>query len=377
MKIALPYANVQACIPAMLLVAVNVTNSLGPTVQLAALLVVLAVAFPYLKIERGLSWIGVFYLLACVVAGVMVYGVDQAVIKAGKLVFFVGASLLTVRGAHQGNRLPALIALRAMLVLCAMNSVAAIAMGQSVFRAGILIEFSIYSAYTLAILIYLARPLLRIPDRLFGYGFLALCGSTTGLLVLILAELVGRKLTTRRIIAALLALPIAYVALNYLMEVRGKELTLDYLLTSDRGNLFSTFYQTTVPSFSPSDWLFGLGVGEPLHRFITPDPGFNGYLLRIGEGAVYSFCLHNEALRILCDFGILGLVIVGLRLWKICPWPVLVLLGVGMMTNSYLYSFSGALLASGLFQSKPSPAPVRQTALARRTQPASPTPVSA
>ena len=40
------------------------------------------------------------------------------------------------------------------------------------------------------------------------------------------------------------------------------------------------------------------------------------------------------------------------RLWANCPLPVLILLGVSMLTNSYLYSFSGALIASSLFNTK-------------------------
>lgn len=353
MRIAIPYANLRACVPAMVLISVNVTNFLGPNVQLLAFFGMLLLLSSHIKFEKRVSWGFLLYFGICLALGVVAYGPHQAVIKAGKLALFVGASFLTLRGAIEGNRFPALLALRGFLILCAANSLYALAIGDSVFRADYLIEFSIYSAYTIAILVYLARPLLTVADRVAAYGFLALCGSTMGLLVLFLAEVVGRQLRPRTVFAFAAMSPIGLVALNFLMEARGKSLTLEYLIESDRGNLLTTFFETTIGSFSLVNWMFGLGVGTPLHHFITPDRGFNGYLVRLGEGDIYSFCLHNEVLRILCDFGLVGLVLVGIRLWKVCPLPVIALMAIGMLTNSYLYSFSGALLASGLFHPKP------------------------
>ncbi|MEM1441140.1 MAG: hypothetical protein AAGF67_02280 [Verrucomicrobiota bacterium] len=331
----------------------NVTNLFGPVAQMFALSVLLVLLSGHLQIERTVSWTVLVYFLVCVAIGYASYGADQAVLRAGKLIIFVGASFLTVKGATAENRFPALLALRAFLVLCAANSVFALATGDSIFRAGHFIEFSIYSAYTIAILVYLARPLLTIPDRIAAYVFLTLCGSTMGLLLLILAEILGRSYRPRTIAALALLSPFGVVALHYLMEFRGKSLTLEYLAESDRGNLLSTFFDTTLPTFTASNWVFGLGVGTPLHLFITPDRGFNEYLIRLGEGDVFSFCLHNEALRILCDFGLIGLAVVCLRLWRVCPVPVIILLTIGMVTNSYLYSFSGALIASGLFHPAP------------------------
>lgn len=353
LKLGIPYANVKACIPAAVLVAVNVTNFLGPTAQLLSVVALLVIFSGHLKVDVGRSWVWVAYFLVCIAAGLVVYGPHQAVIKAGKLILFVGASFLTIQGAHDGNRFPALLALRAFLVLCFLNVIYAVAVGESIFRAGFLIEFSIYSSYTIAILVFLARPELKIHDRVFAYAFLVLCGSTMGLLLLIAAELAGRKPRARTIAVLAAALPLGLWALNFLMNVRGKSLSLDYLATSDRANLLSTFRDTTLHSLTFVQWLFGVGVGAPLHHFLTPNSGFNEYLLDLGEDGIYSFCLHNEVLRILCDFGLVGLFIVVARLTTVCSKPVLILLGIGMITNSYLYSFSGALIASGLFNPKP------------------------
>ena len=93
---------------------------------------------------------------------------------------------------------------------------------------------------------------------------------------------------------------------------------------------------------------------------------FDAYLERLGEGEIYSFCLHNEPLRILSDFGLIGLLLVVLRLCANCPKPVLVMLGISMLTNSYLYSFSGALIASRLFNPQPAPEP---SSAAKKTPP--------
>lgn len=287
--------------------------------------------------------------MICFAIGVALYGPNHAVVRAGKLLLFLGASLLTVKGATSENRFPALLALRAFLVLCACNMAYALAIGETVFRADYLIEFSIYSGYTIAILVYLARPLLTTVDRIAAYGFLIFCGSTMGFLILVLAEMLGRPLRPRNLIGLATLTPIGAIALHFLMELRGKTMTLEYLAESDRGKLISTFFDTTLVTFAPLNWAFGLGVGAPLYRFMTPDSSFNGYLIRLGEGSVFSFCLHNEVLRVFCDFGLVGLALVIFRLWKVCSLPVIILLAVGMLTNSYLYSFSGALIASRLF----------------------------
>jgi hypothetical protein len=338
----------------MTLVAANVTSMLGPSAQLGAVLLVLIFGSRHLKLDpRPLGWM----LLAFVAFGLAwafaTHGTHHAVIKAGKLALFCLASLISVRGANLESGFPAWIALRAFFGLCIINFTYAAAIGGPVFRAAHFIEFSIYSSYTIGILVHLARPRLTWFDRGAALAFCLLCGSTTGLMLLMLADLVGRRLRTRTVVAVILLAPIGLAILHFLFEAREKELTLSYLLQSDRGVLISTFVATTLPYFTASNWFFGLGAGQALHRFITPDAGFNGYLQRLGEDGIYAFCLHNEALRILCDFGLIGLLLIILRLRANCSGSVLFLLAVCMMTNSYLYAFSGALVASSIFNPKP------------------------
>jgi len=347
-----PYPSWRAAIPALALVAVNGTAMLGPAVQLAAGLLVLMLAFKDLQVDLRNSWLLLGYVAIVLGIGVLTFGPHQAVVKAGKLAFFCLASVLTVRGASSENHFPALLALRAFLALCVANFLLAGVIGGGVFRASHLIEFSIYSSYTIAFLIYLARPHLTLADRGLAWVCSLMCGSTMGILLLILAEIVGRRIRLRTAFAAVVAAPFGLLALNFLMTVRGKELSWAYLANSDRARILTTFYDTIVPTFSLSNWLFGIGVGEPMHRFISTDSVFDNYLKRVGEGEIYSFCLHNEPLRILCDFGLVGLLLVVLRLCANCSLPMLFLLGVSMLTNSYLYSFSGALIASSLFNTK-------------------------
>ncbi|NNE93512.1 MAG: hypothetical protein HKN23_17840 [Verrucomicrobiales bacterium] len=349
----IPYTDIRNAIPAIALVAANVTVMAGPKVQLVAILAVFALFFRYLEIDRkGVVLIG--YVCLILGIGFLTYGGHHAVVKAGKLALFCLASALAVRGSGDGDKsFPALVALRAFFGLCAANFLYAAATGNKVFRADHFIEFSIYSSYTIGLLVYLARPRLTLSDRGLAWVFALLCGSTTGLVVLILADLIGRKWKPKFVIGSACVAPFAVFALHRLMEARGKELSLEFLANSDRAVLLRTFYDTTLQTFSKTDWLFGVGVGRPFHEFITPDRGFDGYLYRLGEDGIYSFCLHNEAARILCDFGLVGLLLVGLRLFANCRLPVLVLLGLCMLTNSYLYSFSGALIASSLFNPKP------------------------
>lgn len=349
----IPYTSLSASIPAMFLVAANATTMLGPSIQIASILALILVLLPHLKVDLRGSWLLIIYVAVCLVIGFHRYGADQAVIKAGKLVLFCVASTLSVRGFSQDQGFSALVALRCFFVLCTLNFGFAAMTGDDIFRADHFIEFSIYSSYSIALLVYLARPYLTPGDRVLAWAFSLLCGSTTGLLVLILAEIVGRRWRPRTVFAVLVFAPLGLAALQFLMEVREKDLSLEFLLTSDRARLLTTFSETTLRTFTLSNWAFGLGPGKPLHEFISSDEGFDGYLKRLGEGAVYAFCLHNEPLRILCDFGLVGLFLVGLRLWTNCPGPFLVLLGICLMTNSYLYSFSGALIASSLFLPKP------------------------
>lgn len=349
----IPYTSLPAAIPAIALVAVNATAMLGPAIQLVSVLIVFACSIRYLQIDLRWSWILLAYIGLMLVLGAVNYGAHQAVIKAGKLGLFCLASALAVRGSTGDKSFPALVALRAFLGLCGLNFFYAAATGNEIFRASHFIEFSIYSAYTIALLVYLARPRLTIVDRGMAWGFALLCGSTTGLFILILAEIVGRRFQPRVILGSLALAPFGFLALNFLMKARGKELSIEFLANSDRARIIKTFYETTMQTFTSMDWVFGIGVGKPFHEFITTDIYFDNYLKRVGEGEIYSFCLHNEALRILCDFGMVGLLLVGLRLFANCRFPVLILLGICMLTNSYLYSFSGALIASSLFNPKP------------------------
>ncbi|MDF1862223.1 MAG: hypothetical protein P1U87_18550 [Verrucomicrobiales bacterium] len=350
----LPYPSLQNAVPAFALVAVNVTTMGGPSVQLAAVLGVFLLCLPMLKLDLRLTWIlMVAWIVLCLFLGFSKFGAHHAVIKAGKLALFCLASGLSLRGVQGDKGFPALIALRAFLGLCALNLFYGVVTGGKIFRAEHFIEFSIYSSYTIALLVYLARPYLTLTDRFFAWTFSLLCGSTMGLFVLILADLVGRNLRPRFVLAGLAATPFGFLALNFLMKARGKSFTVEYFETSDRVRLITTFKDTTLQTFTFPDWMAGVGVGRPFHEFITPDAGFDGYLHRLGEDGIYSFCLHNEALRILSDFGLIGLFLIGLRLWVTCPRSVLILLGICMMTNSYLYSFSGALIASSLFNPSP------------------------
>lgn len=363
----IPCTTFRTALPALALVSVNCTNFLGPPAQLAAVTGVLVLGFRELKFDvKGLPLLA--YIGIALVFAFATYGPHQAVIKGAKLLLFCLASCLSVRGATAENSFPALLALRAFLLLCAANLAFAVATGGLIFRGDYLIEFSIYSSYTLAFLLRFARDRLTLADRLATYGFCVLCGSTMGLFVLLIGEVLGRKLSVLRMLGILALLPPAWLALEWLMEVREKEMSLEYLATSDRGMILKTFSEVVLPTFSAQELIFGKGVGTPLHQFVSMDPVFDQYLKEVGEGAIYAFCLHNEPLRLLCDYGLVGLALVCLRLWRNCsrPVPVLLMLAACMMTNSYLYSFSGALIASSLFNTRPAPMP--RATVARTTR---------
>ncbi|MDF1812605.1 MAG: hypothetical protein P1V20_10330 [Verrucomicrobiales bacterium] len=272
----------------------------------------------------------------------------MGVMRGGKLVLIGVLSLLVIRKGGFSH-FSALVALRAFFVLCTVNLLYAIAIGGEVFRGNYFIEYSINSSYTIAILVYMARPRLKLYDRILAWGFVVQCGSTTGMFVLILADLVGRKFSPKMLIGSAVMIPFAMFALIQLMLARGKEVSLDYLINSDRGVLLSTFYRTVIPDFQLWNWFTGLGVGYPMHQYITHDSSFTAYLMRLGDGTIYSFCLHIEAIRLLSDFGIIGIFLVGMQLWRNCSIPLLILLVVCMMTNTHIYNFSGALLASTIF----------------------------
>ncbi len=333
----------------MCLVAVNVTVMLGPKVQIVALAAVLFTCAGHLALTDSVNArILTLYVFVCLLVGVLSYGPHLSVMRAGKLILLGVLSMLTIRKSVSPH-FTALIALRAFFGLCFINVIYAIVTGDDVFRGNYFIEYSINSSYTIAILCYLARPGLKFYDRILAWVFIIQCGSTTGMLVLILAEVVGRKISPKMAIGSALMIPFAIISLSQLMKARGKELTLEYLVNSDRGVLLSTFSQTVIPDFKAWNWLTGMGVGYPMHQYITHDVHFTNYLKRLGDGEVYSFCLHIETIRILSDFGLIGLLLVGLQLWRNCPLPLLFLICVCMLTNTFVYNFSGVLIASTIF----------------------------
>ena len=60
-------------------------------------------------------------------------------------------------------------------------------------------------------------------DRGLALGFSVLCGSTMGLLILIMGELIGRRIRWQPVVVAIALLPVGLVLLNALMLARGKE----------------------------------------------------------------------------------------------------------------------------------------------------------
>ncbi|MEM1443944.1 MAG: hypothetical protein AAGF67_16470, partial [Verrucomicrobiota bacterium] len=84
MRIAIPYASLPTFLPALVLVAANVTNFLGPTIQLGAVVALLVALSSCLQFEKSLSWTFVLYFAVCLAIGFLAYGPDQAVLRAGK-----------------------------------------------------------------------------------------------------------------------------------------------------------------------------------------------------------------------------------------------------------------------------------------------------
>ena len=362
----LPYPSFYIAIPALALVAVNSTISLGPTVQALALASVFVVSHKHFNIEWRPALVLCPYIFLALLAGVITYGFDQSIFKAGKLALFAIAAVLTLNYSAEQRVFAAHCALRAFLILCFFNFTISAAIGIEVFRSQLLIEHSIYSGYNIAFLVFLARSRLTIFDRGFAFVFSFLCGSTVGMVLLILAEIIGRRITPFTVMAGILGAPAAWIIIDKIFEARNKELTIEYLIGSDRGVLIQTFFEKTIHDFSWFNWIVGLGVGAPLHSYVTGDHAYDGYLEKLGGGAVYAFCLHNEALRILCDFGLVGLVLITWRLFSYSSISMLILLGLSMITNSYLYCFSGAIIASNILRSKPTKEARRRQSVQRQ-----------
>jgi hypothetical protein len=95
------------------------------------------------------------------------------------------------------------------------------------------------------------------------------------------------------------------------------------------------------------NWLFGYGTGRPLTGYgaTFTDIGFSRWFLEsFLDGEVYAYSLHNEFFRLIIDYGIIGLVLIILLLFKTCPKRLILVLGIGLLTNSYLFTLSGAVV---------------------------------
>jgi len=345
----LPYTSVPNMFPAACLVTVNATVFFGPKVQLVALMALMVGCARHIALNQSINARLLFvYLFTFIVLGFLEQGNTSGFTRSAKLLLFALLSMITLRSPVSSD-FTALVALRAFFGLCMVNLLYAVGTGGEIFRASHFIEYSINSSYTIALLCYLARPRLKVYDRVFAWLFVIQMGSTTGMFVLILSELVGRKFSPKVLIASAVMAPFAFIALAGLMEIRGKEVSLEYLMNSDRAVLLSTFFTTLTPNFSLIDWMTGFGVGTPLHAYTPDDIHFANYLKRLGDGEIFAFCLHIEGIRVLTDFGLIGIFLIGIQLSRNCPPGLLFLVCVCMLTNTFVYNSSGALIASTIF----------------------------
>src|SRR5699024_1408098 len=97
------------------------------------------------------------------------------------------------------------------------------------------------------------------------------------------------------------------------------------------------------------------GIGKSLNDFHIISPiesdqinGFIKWFMGVNSGGVYPFSFHNEFLRIFYNFGLIGLFLVLVYLYKYLDRTTFVILLITCLTNTIIYSTIGLFTLSFL-----------------------------
>lgn len=221
-------------------------------------------------------------------------------------------------------------------------------------RETVLFGFSINAAYSVVFAYAYLHNRLGIVNSLVAIVAVGLCGSTMATLLMLAAAIY--KFRKHWKVALLMSAAAVPAFLYYSLVFRGKDFVGGDIYDYDRVQLFLYFSKIAGETFGLQHYLFGWGIG----REIPPaDPGDFGvisgwFLLQFVVDGIFSYSTHNEYIRLIFDFGIIGMAAVLFFLRVHLPLRVFVFVCIAFLTNTTIFSTSNILILSailGLFSS--------------------------
>lgn len=221
------------------------------------------------------------------------------------------------------------------------------------FRDTGFLGFSIYISVTLVLFLSQLYYETSLYWKILTLISIFMLGSSNGLIayfILIIIKAGIPRIT--KVIPTILAAVISYW---YITEFRGRELLNGGFWTIDRVLISTSVIRYTGKYFDFWNYLLGFGIGKSLNDFHIISPiesdqinGFIKWFMGVNSGGVYPFSFHNEFLRIFYNFGLIGLFLILVYLYKYLDRTTFVILLITCLTNTIIYSTIGLFTLSFL-----------------------------
>lgn len=211
-----------------------------------------------------------------------------------------------------------------------------------------------HSIYVAVIISILTSVLFKVSKKkwlILNIFNVILLGSSSGSILFLIAIILNLKVSIwKKIIPSFFALIFGYWFIVYF---RGREILNGGFWAIDRVQIFMSTLSHAIENFTFSEWIFGYGLGRELYNFsfinsynTVVDYGFVNWFNFFTLNGVYSFALHNEYWRLIYDYGLLGLIIVFLFLYKSIDKMTFSILCIGCITNTIVFSTLGLIVLS-------------------------------
>ncbi|MGG0750485.1 hypothetical protein ABE107_15455 [Priestia megaterium] len=219
------------------------------------------------------------------------------------------------------------------------------------FRYTGFFQHSIYISIILVLLYSYLYNEVSFIWKALTFGVVIFLGSSSGVFIFIIATLIKLRINT--IIKLLTSIPLFSFAYWYIVQFRGRQLFGDKFFEIDRVRIISSVVYNASKEFNLSNYLFGWGIGRQLNNFYLlfhavslESIGFEKWFEAFTWRGVYSFAFHNEILRIFFDFGLIGLIVIILYIYKRVSKEMFLLLSIACLTNTIIYSTPGLFILS-------------------------------
>ncbi|MBU8854013.1 hypothetical protein BGM24_18710 [Bacillus sp. FJAT-26377] len=219
------------------------------------------------------------------------------------------------------------------------------------FRYTGFLQYSIYLSIATVIIYGYLYYSLNLFWKILTFGVMFLLGSSSGIFIFLLITI--NKLKLSKLIKIAIIIPGLYFIYWYVVEFRGREIFGPSFLEIDRVRIAASVIKNAVEEFNIFNYFIGWGIGRELINFnmlfstsSISSLGFEAWFRAFTANGVYSFAFHNEFLRIIFDFGLIGLVVISKYLYEKLNKESFLILFIACLTNTVIYSTVGLFILS-------------------------------